>query len=112
MPTIGLIGHLYDHYAIILTTYIAENDAHLQDPCNPKEPLKNLYKSINKCANYIITRSDPITKGQLSRILCGLVAEMDKIQEDCRTWWDKMEVDKTWMYFQYHSIKGQENMYE
>ena len=51
--TIKIIGHLYSHYARILETDLAENDACLRETHNPDETLVSLSTRLNKCVDYM-----------------------------------------------------------
>ena len=71
--TLRLLSHLYDHYARILATDLADNDKKLRGPYNPYEPLESLYLRLNKCVYYATTSGEPITEGQVVRIGYGLI---------------------------------------
>ena len=58
-----------------MATDLAANNVRLQEPCNPENPLENLYTSLNKCAYYATVAGNPITDVQLAQIAYGLVAE-------------------------------------
>ena len=69
----------------ISTTDLVANDAKLQYPYNPDEPLKSLCTRLNECVNYATAAGETFTKGNIFRITYGLVVEMVQFQEDYRT---------------------------
>ena len=73
IPTIGLINHLYRHYARISETDLAVNGACFRDQYNPDEPLECLYMNLNKCADYMTAERKPITEDQIYIIAYSLV---------------------------------------
>ena len=89
IPTINLIGYLYENYNQILDTDIADNDVRLQESFNLDEALQSLYTILNECTDYSITAGDPIIKCQLVQIVYGLITETVQFQEDCHSWMHK-----------------------
>ena len=110
IPALHLIGHFYGHYARISATDIAANNVKLREPYNPNEPLESLYMRINACNNYVKSAGNTITKGQIVQIMCGLISETGRFQEDCRNLQEKLYYGKTCMYFQSHSIEVQSDL--
>ena len=96
----------------ILATYLAKNNKNLREAYNTDEPLESLYTRIDECVDYTTAGGEPITGGQVVRIAYRLVAETAQLQEDCRTWRAKLEMEKTWTTFQAHFTEAQADLQE
>ena len=105
-----LIQHLYSHYARISDTVILANDEQLRYPYNAEEPLEGIIDRINKCADFAMASSEPVSETKLIHIACGLVAETGQYPENCWEW--RMQENKSWTAFQAHLIKAQSDPQE
>ena len=68
-----IITHLYDKYAHISATNMAENHERLRASYNVEESLESLIKMLNKCADFTTASRTPVLETQLVCIAYVLI---------------------------------------
>ena len=66
--TMEIIAYLYEKYACISSTDMAENYERLRLSYNTEELLESLTARLNKCVDFATTASEPILETQKLRI--------------------------------------------
>ena len=73
--TMDILTHLYKNYARISPSDMTSKNERLQALYNSEEPLENLIKRIDECADFVTASGEPVSETQLVRITYGMVAE-------------------------------------
>ena len=105
-----LITHIYENYARIYRSGMAENNEILRASYNAEEPLESLIERLNECADFATAAGAPVLETQLVRIAYRLMLETGKYPEYCRTW--RNHYEKSWTIFQSHFIESQDDLRE
>ena len=77
-----LLTHLYKNYARISPSDMAANNERLRASYDAEEPLENLIKRLDECANFATAAGEPVSETQPVRITYILVAETGQYPED------------------------------
>ena len=102
--TMELISHLYKNYALISSTDMAANNKILCATYNTEDLLESLIESINECADFATTASEPVMETQIFCIAYGLFSEIGHYLENYWAW--RNQDDKYWKHFQANFIEA------
>ena len=65
---------------------MASNGERLRSEYNVEEPLEGLIERLNKCTEFALIASEPVSDTHIVRIAYVLVVEMGQYPKDFRAW--------------------------
>ena len=95
-----LLTHLWDTYGQITEADLSANESRMYADWNPPTPIETLYEQLTEGQKFAARGNEVIDDSQLARKGYEIVKKTGLFEDDCKTWRNKPDADRTWASFQ------------
>jgi len=99
ITTKELLEHLYTSYAQITSNDLRENEARMNQPYDPNQPIEILFDQIDDAVDFAAAGNVPYTNRQIVIAAYNLVFDTGVFGDECKEWRKLEPANKTWAQF-------------
>jgi hypothetical protein len=97
-----MLDHLFETYGNITEVDLEINFDRMRRAWDPQQPVENLFKHIQDCADYSEAGGVPIGHSQQINVGYAQIFATGHFMSACRRWNETPSAGKTWTHFKSH----------
>ena len=105
-----ILHYLFTAYGSLQPNELQLNQSKLQEPWDPNTPFELLIDQIEECMEIADAGGQPFTPTQIINTAYTLVFNTGMYFDECKTWRQLPNNDKTWTQFKTHFLEAQKDL--
>jgi hypothetical protein len=97
-----MLDHLFETYGNITEVDLEINFEHMRRAWDPQQPVENLFKQIQDCADYSEAGGVPIGPSKQINVGYAKIFAAGQFMSACCRWSEKPAAEKIWTHFKSH----------